>query len=285
MVPAAGGTVVVVVAAVVVVATVVAVASEVDVVAAVVTVERDPPAVVSVEADVHAETTRAAATTAMSFQTIPATFFCRAFEPSTIRHANSSQKDRDVVRSASMSACGFIGGTRLCGGGSPGNAGDLDGRVAGDDTGGMRDLARSSVVLGAIGAAVAVVVVVGLVLALQPPKQFDPGTPEAAIQGYFQAVVDRSRVDAERFMTPKLVERCGADLNQIRDTADSLRVVIVDTEPDAGRIAVTVEITERSASSVFLGEPNTFSETLVVERVGDGCLIAEAPWPIYCWEA
>jgi hypothetical protein len=61
--------------------------------------------------------------------------------------------------------------------------------------------------------------------------------------------------------------------------------VIVDTEPDAGRIAVTVEITERSASSVFLGEPNTFSETLVVERVGDGWLIVEAPWPIHCWEA
>ena len=33
---------------------------------------------------------------AMSFQRIPATFFCRAFEPSTIRHANSSQKDPEV---------------------------------------------------------------------------------------------------------------------------------------------------------------------------------------------
>ena len=149
----------------------------------------------------------------------------------------------------------------------------------------MRDLARSSVVLVAIGAAVAVVVIVGLVLALQPPKQFDPGTPEAAIQGYFQAVVDRSRADAERFMTPDLVERCGADLNQIRDTADSLRVAIVDTEPDGSRAEVTVEITERSASSVFLGEPHTFREALVVEHVGDVWLISEAPWPIYCWEA
>ena len=149
----------------------------------------------------------------------------------------------------------------------------------------MRELVRSNVVLVAIGAAVAAVVVIGLVLALQPPKQFDPGTPEAAIQGYFQAVVDRSRIDAERFMTPNLVERCGADLNQIRDTADSLRVAIVDTQPDGSRVAVTVEVTERSASSVFLGEPHTFRETLVVEHVGDEWLIAEAPWPIYCWEA
>lgn len=149
----------------------------------------------------------------------------------------------------------------------------------------MKGLTRSSIVLAAIGSAVAVVAVIGLVLALQPPKEFDPGTPEAAIQGYFQAVVDRSRVDAERFMTPNLVERCGADLNQIRDTADSLRVAIVDTERDGNRVAVTVEVTERSAAGVFLGEPHTFKETLVVERVGDVWLIAEAPWPIYCWEA
>jgi len=49
-------------------------------------------------------------------------------------------------------------------------------------------------------------------------------------------------------------------------------------------VAVTVEITERSASSLFLGESYTFQETLVVERLGDAWLIAEAPWPIYCWE-
>ena len=149
----------------------------------------------------------------------------------------------------------------------------------------MRGLTRSGIVLGIVGAVVVVAVVVALVFAFQPPKQFAPGTPEAAVQGYFQAVADRSRVDAERFLTPDLVAHCGADPNQIRDAADSLRVVILDIEPDADRIAVTVEITERAASSVFLGEPNTLRETLVVEPAGDVWLIAEAPWPIYCWEA
>ena len=47
---------------------------------------------------------------------------------------------------------------------------------------------------------------------------------------------------------------------------------------------MTVEITERSASSLFLGESYTFQETLVVERIGDVWLIAEAPSPIYCRE-
>jgi hypothetical protein len=149
----------------------------------------------------------------------------------------------------------------------------------------MKVLTRSGIVLGTIGAVVAVMVVVALVLALQPPKEYDPETPEATIQGYFQAVIDRSRIEAERFMTPDLVKRCGADLNQIRDAADSLRVVIVDTEPDGDRMMVRVEITERSASSLILQESYTFRETLVVERAGDVWLIAEAPWPVYCREA
>lgn len=148
----------------------------------------------------------------------------------------------------------------------------------------MKGVTRSGIVLAAIVAVIAVIVALALVLAVQPPKSFDPGTPEATVQGYFQAVVDRSRLDVERFMTPDLVERCGAALNQNRDTPDSLRVVIVDTESDVRHVAVTVEITERSTASLFLGESYTFQESLVLERIGDVWLIAEVPWPIYCWE-
>jgi hypothetical protein len=148
----------------------------------------------------------------------------------------------------------------------------------------MKGVTRSGIVLAAVVAAIAVIAALALVLAAQPPKVFDPGTAEATVQGYFQAVVDRSRLDAERFMAPDLVERCRAALSQIRDAPDSLRVAIVNTESDGRRVAVTVEITERSASSLFLGESHTFQETLVVERIGDIWLIAEAPWPIYCWE-
>ena len=104
-------------------------------------------------------------------------------------------------------------------------------------------------------------------------------TPERTISSGVLASVDAGR------QMPDLVERCDAGLNQIRDGADSLRVVILDTEPDAGRIAVTVEITERSASTLFLGEPHSFRDTLILERAGDVWLIAEVPWPIYCWEA
>lgn len=65
----------------------------------------------------------------------------------------------------------------------------------------------------------------------------------------------------------------------------ALVFAILDTEPDGDRIAVTVEIAERAVSSMFLGEPYTLRETLIVEPAGDVRRIAEAPWPISCWEA
>ena len=236
------------------------VACEVVVGAAVVTAETDVAAVVSDELGEHAETTRPTITIAESVLRMSTTSF--AVRSNHRRYGAPTQGKR-----------------------TPPGSGGVDDRLGGDDTGGMKALTRSGIVLWIVGVLVVVTVGVALVLALRPPEQFEPGTPEAAIQGYFQAVVDSSRADAERFMTPELVQRCRADLNQIRDTADSLRVVIVDTKPEGSRMAVTVEITERSASSVFLGEPFTFRETLIVEQAGDVWLIAEAPWPVYCWEA
>src|SRR5665811_2318348 len=105
----------------------------------------------------------------------------------------------------------------------------------------MKRITRSGMVLGIIGVGVGALVVVALVLALQPPKQLDPGTPEATVQGYLQAVIDGNQGEAERLMTPDLVKRC-ADLTQIRHASHSFRAVIVDTAPLGDRMVVTVEI-------------------------------------------
>jgi hypothetical protein len=159
----------------------------------------------------------------------------------------------------------------------------LDAGVGEDDTIGMKGVTRGGIVLGIIGALVGVLIVVAVVLVLQPPDEFDAGTPEATVQGYFQAVIDGNRAEAASLMTPDLVERCGAELVQIRDAPDSFRVVIVETESGDDRSFVNVEITEGAGSGLF-GDSYTFDEAIVVERVGDDWLIAEAPWPIYCEE-
>jgi len=147
----------------------------------------------------------------------------------------------------------------------------------------MKGVTRSGIVLGIIGALVGVLIVVAIVLAMQSPDAFEPGTPEATVQHYFQAVIDGNRAEAARLMTPDLVERCGADLIQIRHAPDSVRVVITNTEPSDDRTIVNVEITEGSGPGLF-GDSYTFEEAMVVERVGDDWLIAEVPWPIYCEE-
>jgi hypothetical protein len=160
----------------------------------------------------------------------------------------------------------------------------LDDGSTGDDTTGMTSVTRGGIVLGVTGAVVAAVVVVALVLAVQAPNEFDPGTPEAAVSGYFQALIDRNRAEAERFMAPDLVDHCGSDLDQVREAPDGLRVVIVATERDGDRMLVTVRITERSGPGPLLGDEHTFEETLVLAEVAGDWLIAEVPWPIYCRE-
>ena len=148
----------------------------------------------------------------------------------------------------------------------------------------MKGVTRSGIVLGIIVAAVAVIVVLALVLALRPPKQFDPGTPEATVQGYLQAVIDGDQTKAASFMTPDFVKRCGPDLNQFQYGPDSFRAVIVDTHFFDNRVSVDVELTEGSGGGVFGGSYG-FVETLTLEQNGDDWLVAEAPWPIYCREA
>jgi len=145
----------------------------------------------------------------------------------------------------------------------------------------MSRVTRSGLVLAIVGASLAVVVVVAIVLALQPPDQFDPGTPEATVQNYLQAVIDGDQVEVELLMTPELLERCRADLDQIRHSPESFRAVIVDADPTGDRVTVDIEITEGSGGGV-LGDSWSFDETLIVEQRGTEWLIAEEPWPIYC---
>jgi hypothetical protein len=148
----------------------------------------------------------------------------------------------------------------------------------------MAGTTRSGMVLGILGALVAVLVVIAIVLAVQPPEQFDPGTPEATVQDYLQAVSDGGQAEVALLMTPELLERCGTDLIQLQYSPESFRAVILDTDPFGDRTAVTVEITQGSGRGLF-GDSWSFEETLIVEQDGAEWLIAEAPWPIYCGEA
>lgn len=147
----------------------------------------------------------------------------------------------------------------------------------------MKGITRSGLVLGIVGVLLAVLVAVAIVLALQPPDQFDAGTPEATVQDYLQAVIDSDQTAAAGLMTPDLVKRCGADLVQMQRSPGSFRAVLLDSEPFGEHLIVNIEIIEGSGSGL-LGDSWSFDESLILIQTGDEWLIAEAPWPIYCGE-
>jgi hypothetical protein len=146
---------------------------------------------------------------------------------------------------------------------------------------------RSRIVLLAIGGIVVVLIAVAVVMAVQPPPQFDPATPEGAAQGYFSAVLDRDAALAFTYLTDDIGDVCSSGELR-RATPDGARVVIANTEITGDEARVDVEITETWGEGPF-GEgpfgagPNTFTfdETLVMERSGNRWLISETPWPIH----
>lgn len=142
---------------------------------------------------------------------------------------------------------------------------------------------RSRRVLVVISTLVAALLGVAVVLALRPPPEFDPTTPEGTAQGYVQAVLDGDEDLAVGYLTGALRDQCtvGGMRHVIPDEA---RVVITRSEINGADAELEVEITETYGEGPFDVGSYTFDETLVMERHGDRWLIAEVPWPmhIYC---
>lgn len=142
---------------------------------------------------------------------------------------------------------------------------------------------RSRMVLIAIGVAVAVLVGVAIVIALQPPTELDPTTPEGAAQGYFQALHDGDDTLLTSYLTDDLTDRCDAllYLEDFRhyEQRDATSVSIISTEIDGNDARVEVTITVTYGEGPFAAGSDTFDETLVMEHQGDRWLISEPAWP------
>ena len=143
----------------------------------------------------------------------------------------------------------------------------------------MVDKTRSGTVLKVIGVFVALLVVVAIVFAVQPPEQLDPHTPEGTAQGYFQAVNDGDRELAETFMTEALIDACHDAWTHV-DHDETSRVVITDTTIGAETAEIRVAITVSYGDEPFGGGSYDRTETLTLKRSGDFWLIAEPTWPL-----
>ncbi len=143
----------------------------------------------------------------------------------------------------------------------------------------MKPKTTSNSVLLAIGAFVAILVAVAVVLAIQPPKTFDADTPEGAAQRYYKAALDGEDDLAFTYMTEDLKESCGGELRYF-DKGEDARIVIVSStiEGDRAKLEVTIEVSY--GDGPFGGGSYDRDETLRLERQNDRWLITEPTWPM-----
>jgi hypothetical protein len=139
--------------------------------------------------------------------------------------------------------------------------------------------AASNMILITIGVAVALLVAVSVLFALQPPTQFDPNTPQGTAQGYFEAINDGDDDRAESFMTEDLRRSCdGRWWYEGRESAS--RVVITGTRIDGSTAKVEVDITISYGDEPFGGGSYDQDGTITMEHVGDVWLISRPIWPM-----
>lgn len=146
---------------------------------------------------------------------------------------------------------------------------------------------RSRNILVGIGGLVVVLLAVAIAVAVRPPAEFDPTTPQGAVQGYFRAVLDENAGLAFTYLADDIGRKCPrGELRHV--TPPSARVLFRRTEITGDTARVDVRITETYGEGPFAelppeGGSATFDETVFLELHDDRWLISESPWPIHTY--
>lgn len=133
--------------------------------------------------------------------------------------------------------------------------------------------------LGGLGALV-VAALAGMLLLRPGVEQFEAGSPEAAVQGYLEAVLDGDHRAALEYLTPELRDACRSEVRHAW-VPDSARVTLAGTHVEGGRAEVDVVVTELRPPGPFGPESHSVDVTLFLERADERWAISAAPWPVW----
>ncbi len=132
-------------------------------------------------------------------------------------------------------------------------------------------------VIGAVGVA-AMVLVAALVVGRRGTIDVPPGSPQATVQAYLQAISDRDRSGARAQLTDWLASNCSlVDIGL--PTVE--RAVLVRTTTTGDRARVVVSVTERWSSGLLDLQDTTSLQTFNLERTPSGWRIRDLPWPVF----
>lgn len=142
------------------------------------------------------------------------------------------------------------------------------------------------VAIGIVFVLATLLVVAGIATAGFSQSRLPDGSPEAAVQGFYAAIVDGRPQEALDYLTPELRSRCDIQPWLFDDLSLS-RVVLEDvqTSKSAGGVEsarVEVRITQTWDDAPLVSDDSTFSERVFLERADGSWSITESPWPFFC---
>ncbi|MBC7291689.1 MAG: hypothetical protein H5T83_10235 [Actinotalea sp.] len=129
-----------------------------------------------------------------------------------------------------------------------------------------------------VGIVVAVVLLGGViawVASRRTPEVFAPGTPEAVVQEFLGAALDR---DDEKVLAMLSDESCTLEDLARAWVPESARIVLVDSTVRESSATVRIEVTE---AGDLLGGGWSHEEVVGLTRDGATWLVRPSSWPYY----
>ena len=126
-------------------------------------------------------------------------------------------------------------------------------------------------VLGVL--AVVVLVLIGL---NRSPEQFDPDTPEGAVQSYIAALVDGDYETASSFWAD---DGCHPASIDPTEGAPDISATLVSVDGDDADATVVIAITDNTTDP--LSGSYEYQEWFTLVHEGDGWKIQQPSWPYY----
>lgn len=135
----------------------------------------------------------------------------------------------------------------------------------------------ASWVLAAVVGIVVVAALVTVLVSSRHPADLDPGSPEAAVQDYLDAVLDGDSETAVEHLAPGTA--CDVDDFDDAYIDGDVHVSLRDAAEFERTARVDVSITSGSGEMI----PTEWTEewTFRLRRTADGWLITGIPWPLF----
>lgn len=124
---------------------------------------------------------------------------------------------------------------------------------------------------------IAAIAVIGAVVAGTRQTPVPAGSPEAALQGYLEAVIDGDSVAAAGYLDPG--SKCKSedlDRFQITNVAE-VRLVDVKTTGSTSKISVDLHMGNNSMMSNMWRDRQSFQ----MKRINGEWFVTGTPWPMY----